>query len=208
MHPVLARFQDREHVIPTVVDDASSVYRRRSCKVKRMLLTAYKQTDRSTTVSRRDDEVWAQVDSSEVDLEGIVPVYLQVASNIRWHVIQWQLPAGTPLPAENDLAGLYGVSRDTVRRAYGILRMYGMIATRRGAGHYLKSRPDLQSVKVAPGSRITAVMRAARSPEAMAALTPEGRALFSPVITVEEPGRLPAHYDSATTVVFVVAEKA
>jgi DNA-binding transcriptional regulator YhcF (GntR family) len=154
-------------------------------------------------VSWRDDGVWAHVDAGEVDLEGIVPAYLQVASNVRWHVIQWQLPVGTPLPAENDLAELYGVSRDTVRRAYGILRAYGMIATRRGAGHYLKSRPDMQNVTVAPGSRVTAVMRAARSPEAMAALTPEGRALFSPVISVEEPGRPPAHYDSATTVICV-----
>jgi DNA-binding transcriptional regulator YhcF (GntR family) len=159
-------------------------------------------------VPGRDDGVWAQVDSSEVDLEGIVPAYLQVASNVRWHVINWQLDVGTPLPAENDLAELYGVSRDTVRRAYGILRTYGMIGTRRGAGHYLKSRPDMQYVTVGHGSRITAVMRSARSPEAMATLTPEGRALFSPVITVEEPGKPPAHYDSATTVISVSDSRA
>jgi DNA-binding transcriptional regulator YhcF (GntR family) len=164
--------------------------------------------DRGTTVLGRDDGVWSQVDSSEVDLEGIVPAYLQVASNVRWHIINWQLDVGTALPAENDLAELYGVSRDTVRRAYGILRTYGMIGTRRGAGHYVKSRPDMQYIAVGHGSRITAVMRAARSPEAMATLTPEGRALFSPVITVEEPGKPPAHYDSATTVISVLNERA
>jgi DNA-binding GntR family transcriptional regulator len=154
----------------------------------------------------RDDGyggVWTQVDTSEIDLEGIVPAYLQVASNVRWHIIQWQLPVGSPLPPENDLADLFGVSRDTVRRALVILRTYGMIGTRRGAGHFLKSRPDMQHVTVGPGSRITAVMRAAKSAEAMAALTPEGRSLYSPVITVEEPGKPPAHYDSATTVVTV-----
>jgi DNA-binding transcriptional regulator YhcF (GntR family) len=164
--------------------------------------------ERGTTVPGRDDGVWSQVDSSEVDLEGIVPAYLQVASNVRWHIINWQLDVGTPLPAENDLAELYGVSRDTVRRAYGILRTYGMIGTRRGAGHYIKSRPDMQYISVGHGSRITAVMRAARSPEAMATLTPEGRALFSPVITVEEPGKPPAHYDSATTVISFLTERA
>lgn len=179
-----------------------------SCKVKVVWLTAYKSTDRRATVPGRDDDVWAQVDSSEVDLEGIVPAYLQVASNVRWHIINWQLDVGSSLPAENELAEMYGVSRDTARRAYGILRTYGMIGTRRGAGHYLKSRPDMQYVTVGHGSRITAVMRAARSPAAMAALTVEGRALFSPVITVEEPGKPPVHYDSATTVISVSAERA
>jgi len=146
---------------------------------------------------------WAQVDTSEIESDGIVPAYLQVAANVRWYVIQWQLPVGTALPAENELAELYGVSRDTVRRAYDILRRYGMLATRRGLGTFVKSRPDMQYVRVGHGSRITAVMRAAHSPVAMEALTPAGRSLYSPVITVEEPGKPPAHYDSATTVISV-----
>lgn len=147
--------------------------------------------------------VWTHVDTTEIELDGIVPAYLQVAANVRWHVIQWQLPEGAPLPTENELAELYGVSRDTVRRAYDILRRYGMIATKRGTGTFVKSRPDMQHVRVAPGSRITAVMRAARSPVAIEALTAAGRSLYSPVITVEEPGKPPAHYDSATTVISV-----
>jgi DNA-binding GntR family transcriptional regulator len=151
---------------------------------------------------------WAQVDTSEIESDGIVPAYLQVAANVRWYVIQWQLPVGTPLPAENDLAELYGVSRDTVRRAYDILRRYGMLATRRGMGTFVKSRPDMRYVSVGRGSRITAVMRAARSPVAIEALTPAGRSLYSPVITVEEPGKPPAHYDSATTVISVEDETA
>jgi len=152
--------------------------------------------------------LWSHVDTSEIELDGIVPAYLQVASNVRWYVIQWQLPAGAPLPTENELAELYGVSRDTVRRAYEILRRYGMIATRRGMGTFVRSRPDMQYVKVAPGSRITAVMRAASSAVAMAALTPAGRSLYSPVITVQEPGKPPAHYDSAATVIDVQDESA
>lgn len=159
----------------------------------------------------RDDGyagVWTHVNTSEIELDGIVPPYLQVASNVRWHIIQWQLPVGTALPGEVEMAGYFGVSRDTVRRAYEILRRYGMIATRRGAGTFIKSRPDMQYVRVAHGSRITAVMLAARSPVALEALTPEGRSLYSPVITVEEPGKPPAHYDSATTVISVWDENA
>jgi DNA-binding transcriptional MocR family regulator len=155
----------------------------------------------------RDDSIWKHVDTSEIELDGVVPAYLQVASNVRWHIIQWQLPAGTPLPAENELAELYGVSRDTVRRAYDILRRYGMLATRRGMGTVVRLRPDMQYVTVVPGARITVVMRAARSPIAIEALTPAGRSLYSPVITVEEPGRPPAHYDSATTVISVCGER-
>lgn len=119
---------------------------------------------------------------------------------------RWQ--RGAPLPTQNELAELYGVSRDTVRRAYEIPRQAGLIATRRGAGTVVKSRPAMQFVRVGHGSRITAVMRAARSPVAMEALTPAGRSLYSPVITVEEPGKPPAHYDSATTVISVWDENA
>ncbi len=199
MPPVPARSpQDRGHVI------ALSVYRTTTCMVKVVLLTVYKSPSPVKIPAVTDGgSIWTQVDTSEIDLEGIVPVYLQVASNVRWHVIQWQLPVGTPLPPENELAELFGVSRDTARRALGILRTYGMIATRRGAGHYVRSRPDMQYVRVGRGSRITAAMRATRSPGAMAALSPEGRSLYSPVITVEEPGKPAAHYDSATTVISV-----
>jgi DNA-binding transcriptional regulator YhcF (GntR family) len=173
--------------------------------------TAYKFGDRRSEVPWRDDGyagIWTHVDTSEIEADGIVPPYLQVASNVRWHIIQWQLPVGTPLPPETDLAELYGVSRDTVRRAYDILRRYGMIATRRGAGTFVKSRPDMQYVRAAHGSRITTVMRAALSPVAMEALTPAGRSLYSPVITIEEPGKPPAYYDSASTVISVWDENA
>jgi len=38
---------------------------------------------------------------------------------------------------------------------------------------------------------------------ALEALTPIGRSLLSPVITVEEPGKKPAHHDSAATAIWV-----
>jgi DNA-binding transcriptional regulator YhcF (GntR family) len=150
---------------------------------------------------------WSQVDTSEIDPDGVVPAYLQVAVTVSWHVIQWQLPVGTPLPPEHELAELFGVHRDTVRRAFDILRRYGMLETRRGTGTFVKFRADMQHVTVAHGSRIT-VRRTARSHVAQEALTPVGRALYSPIITVEEPGKPPAHYDSAATVISVWDEDA
>jgi DNA-binding GntR family transcriptional regulator len=76
-------------------------------------------------------------------MEGALVAYLQVASSIRWHVIQWQLRPGTPMPAEYELAELYGVHRDTMRRAYDILRRYGMLETKRGSGTFVKRRAEM-----------------------------------------------------------------
>lgn len=58
----------------------------------------------------------------------------QVAAAIRRSILDGSLTPGTRLPAEEDLAETFGVSRPTIRLALRSLRDVGAITTRRGRG--------------------------------------------------------------------------
>jgi DNA-binding FadR family transcriptional regulator len=48
------------------------------------------------------------------------------------------LRPGEALPAERELAEIFGVSRNVVRQAFGVLEERGLIRTLRGSGRYLR----------------------------------------------------------------------
>jgi DNA-binding transcriptional MocR family regulator len=62
------------------------------------------------------------------------PRYSGLARRIRELVLAGQLPAGTRLPAERDLAAALELSRVTVASAYRVLREEGWARTRHGSG--------------------------------------------------------------------------
>lgn len=49
-----------------------------------------------------------------------------------------KIEAGQPLPTERDLAILFGVSRNVLRQAFGVLEERGLLRTVRGSGRYLR----------------------------------------------------------------------
>ena len=51
-----------------------------------------------------------------------------------------ELPPGSKLPPERDLATEYGVAYNTVRRAMDLLRERGLIVTMHGRGTYVAER--------------------------------------------------------------------
>ncbi len=59
-----------------------------------------------------------------------------LAAGIRLLVLDGQLPPGTALPAERELAGSLGVSRTLVAAAWDLLRADGLIVSKRGAGSW------------------------------------------------------------------------
>jgi DNA-binding GntR family transcriptional regulator len=69
-----------------------------------------------------------------------VPVYRQLASLLREAISSGKLAPGRPLPSESSLMGEHGVSRDTVRKAVGILRDEGLVVTVQGKGSYVADR--------------------------------------------------------------------
>lgn len=69
-----------------------------------------------------------------------MPVYRQLANLLRESIASGKLAPGKPLPSESTLMGEHGVSRDTVRKAVGILRDEGLVVTVQGKGSYVADR--------------------------------------------------------------------
>jgi DNA-binding GntR family transcriptional regulator len=131
--------------------------------------------------------------------QGVLPVSAVLAASIRWSIIQNQWPVGAQLPSEHEVAEWYGVSRDTVTRAYSMLVQTGAVVTRRGLGRFVASRPDFKRIQVSAGATITA--RRAVTASERAALDATGLALFTPVVIVERPGRPAEVYDATSVVI-------
>ena len=68
-------------------------------------------------------------------------LYEQVADALEKNIFSGQLPEGTRLPPEQELADQFGVSRNVVREAFKALRERGLIEIRNGDGTYVTS-PD------------------------------------------------------------------
>lgn len=62
---------------------------------------------------------------------------MAIADALRRQITSGDLVAGAVLPSEADLAGSYGVSRVTVRKALELLRDEGLIGSRQGFGWFV-----------------------------------------------------------------------
>ncbi|MFE1548090.1 GntR family transcriptional regulator [Streptomyces sp. NPDC058718] len=100
------------------------------------------------------------------------PLYLKVAADLRTAISAGEYGSGAKLPAEDELARRYGVSRGTVRQALAALRTDGLITSRRGSRRVVLGGPRLhsfgelrsftrwaRSLGEEPGGRIVAVDR-------------------------------------------------
>lgn len=80
--------------------------------------------------------VWTM--SADLDPDGPVPLYAQLAEVLRGQIRAGELLPDRPVPSELTLQQTYGVSRDTVRHAFKVLREEGLVVTVRGKGTYVK----------------------------------------------------------------------
>ena len=67
-------------------------------------------------------------------------MYRQLAALIRERIESGELASGYPVPSVSQLTGEHSVSRDTVRKAFDILRADGLIVTVQGKGSYVAER--------------------------------------------------------------------
>jgi DNA-binding GntR family transcriptional regulator len=75
--------------------------------------------------------------SGRIDRDGPVSVWSQVAADIAADIGSGAAAPGARLPAEPELASVYGVSRITVRRAVRDLAARGLVTVSRGRGTYV-----------------------------------------------------------------------
>jgi DNA-binding GntR family transcriptional regulator len=71
---------------------------------------------------------------SRVDRSSPVPLYFQAAQHLEQMIESGELPMGTRLDNEADLAGQLGLSKPTMRRAIEYLVGRGLLVRRRGIG--------------------------------------------------------------------------
>jgi GntR family transcriptional regulator len=67
------------------------------------------------------------------------PAYLQIASQLRDRIDSGELPTGSALPSERDLAEMLGVSRMTARHAVMVLESEGYVSRHTPRGTFVAS---------------------------------------------------------------------
>lgn len=72
-----------------------------------------------------------------ISLQDGVPIYLQIASQIKYLVASGSLMPGDQLPSVRKLAEDLVINPNTVARAYRELENEGVLVTRRGTGVYV-----------------------------------------------------------------------
>ena len=77
----------------------------------------------------------------KIDKDAKVPVYLQIAEQIKAQIISGALPRASTLPSERALAQILDVHRNTVVKAYGELKSDAWIESRQGIGYVVAVPP-------------------------------------------------------------------
>lgn len=118
-----------------------------------------------------------------------VPLYLQIAQQLRQGIYRDHYQAGHMLPSEGVLMERLGVSRETIRSALEVLRKEGIVETRRGAGTMVRHVPPPITVTAGPDDVIRTRMPTKAEREAL------GLAEAVPVLVVKRPGRAEEIFD-------------
>lgn len=69
-----------------------------------------------------------------IELNGHLPVYVQLKEQLKFLILNGELEPGTKLPTIRQLAGYLGINRNTVQKAYQELAGEGLVECRRGRG--------------------------------------------------------------------------
>jgi GntR family transcriptional regulator len=73
-----------------------------------------------------------------------LPVYRQIADDLRARITSGGLKPGERVPSENRLMEDYGAARQTVRQALAMLKAEGLVYAERGRGAFVRGRPPVR----------------------------------------------------------------
>lgn len=96
------------------------------------------------------------VDLSGIQLDPRQGLARQLYRALRERILDGRLPAGARLPASRELAGLLGLSRNTVTRAFDQLYAEGYVEGRVGAGTYVSGGAGTLRPTAAPAGEAAA----------------------------------------------------
>lgn len=80
--------------------------------------------------------------------------YRLIAASLRDQIITGELAPGQRLPSEADIAYLWGVAKETARRAMRLLRTEGLVVGERGRPATVRQIPEVIVVAVRKGAEV------------------------------------------------------
>lgn len=83
---------------------------------------------------------WKGRNALSIDEESKTPKYLQIVTLVQRQISQGILQGGERIPSINETSEEYYLSRDTVEKAYKILKRQGTIVSVRGKGYYITDK--------------------------------------------------------------------
>ncbi len=83
-----------------------------------------------------------------IDKNSQMPVYRQIVMKIISMIDAGELEDGDMLPSMNELAGEHGISKETVKKSYTILRDKGLVEPRQGKGFFVRKDTETHKLKV------------------------------------------------------------
>jgi len=84
----------------------------------------------------------------QLDFRSDVPIYEQIAEELRKKIAEGQVASGDQLPTVRQLAMDLRVNFNTVSRAYRVLDEAGLISTQRGRGTYIWEEPTEETMQL------------------------------------------------------------
>lgn len=86
------------------------------------------------------------------------PIYQQIADVLRSRIREGTYAPGSKLPSETELLESFGVTRQTIRRAFAVLQQEGLTEAARGKGVFVRSVPPVLTIR---GNRFSRAARRA-----------------------------------------------
>lgn len=76
------------------------------------------------------------------------PIYKQLVEQFEYAIRSGKLKPGEQIPSMNEFAAQLGISKETVKKTYGILREKGLLIPQQGKGFYVAEASDSTKSKV------------------------------------------------------------
>ena len=76
----------------------------------------------------------------KIDQNSTLPLYRQVISAVKEALRDGKLKNGDPMPSLSELAGMTGISPETAKKAYNLLKKENLIGSRQGKGYFIDVR--------------------------------------------------------------------
>lgn len=94
-----------------------------------------------------------------LDKGSMLPIYYQIAQQVKAYIAQQKLREGDVIPTERELCEAFGVSRMTVRQAVDILVGEGLLNRQRGRGTFISTPKISQPLTMLTSFTVDAVAR-------------------------------------------------